>query len=109
MSAMTKKKTQEAKAKRTYSPELKAGAVRLVLEEGRGLSQVSRDLDIPPATLHRWLEEARGEKPEGAPKGALTGGEREELSRLRREVKQLEMERDFLKKAAAFFAKEGLK
>jgi transposase len=109
MSAMTKKKTSEAKPKRTYSEEYRAGAVRLVLEEGRGLNQVARDLDVPPASLHRWCAAARGEKPEGAAKGTLTRGEREELQQLRREVKQLEMERDFLKKAAAFFAREGLK
>jgi transposase len=108
MSAMTKK-TLEAKPKRHYSEEYKAGAVRLVLEEGRRLTQVARDLDVPVASLHRWCALAREEKSEEAGKGPLTRGEREELSKLRREVKQLEMERDFLKKAAAFFAKEGLK
>lgn len=101
---MTKKKPE---TKRPYSEEYKAGAVRLVLEEGRGLTQVARDLDIPPSSLHRWCEAARGEKPKGGGKGALTGGEREELLQLRREVKQLEMERDFLKKAAAFFARDS--
>ena len=104
------KKTSQAKPKRHYSEEYRAGAVRLVLEDGRRLTQVARDLDVPVASLHRWCALARQEKSEeAAGKGPLTRGEREELSKLRREVKQLEMERDFLKKAAAFFAKEGLK
>ena len=90
--------------RRQYTPEQKADAVRLVRQVGN-LSQVARDLGLTVSVLHRWVQQADIDAGQGA-QGALTSDEREELRRLRRENRTLEMERDFLKKAAAFFAKE---
>jgi len=90
--------------RRKYTPEQKADAVRLVREVGN-LSQVARDLDLTETSLRHWVQQAEIDEGRGA-EGALTSEEREELRRLRRENRTLQMERDFLKKAAAFFAKD---
>jgi len=90
--------------RRKYTPEQKADAVRMVREVGN-LAQVARDLDLTETSLRNWVKQADIDEGRG-PGGALTSEEREELRRLRRETRTLEMERDFLKKAAAFFAKE---
>ena len=95
----------EKKKYRTYSREQREEAVKLVRVSGQSLAQVARDLDIPENTLWNWVNRARIDAGEGPP-GALTTDEREELRRLRRENIRLRMERDFLKKAAAFFARE---
>jgi transposase len=92
------------RARRKHTPEQKADAVRLVREVGN-LAQVARDLDLDENTLRRWLQQAETDEGKG-PGGALTSEEREELTRLRRENRILQMERDFAKKAAAFFAKD---
>lgn len=92
--------------RRAFTDEFRAGAVRLVLEGGKSLPQVARDLDLTESSLRTWVERARADRGEGKP-GVLTTAEREELSELRKEVRNLRMERDFLKKAAAFFAKES--
>ena len=90
--------------RRKFTAEQKADAVRLVREVG-SVPQVARDLDLTETALRHWVKQA--EIDEGAgPEGALTTEEKEELRRLRRENRTLKMERDFLKKAAAFFAKE---
>ena len=90
--------------RRKFTPEQKADAVRLVREVG-SLAQVARDLDLTESSLRNWVKQADIDEGQG-PAGALTTEEREELRRLRREVRTLEMERDFAKKAAAFFAKD---
>jgi len=95
----------EKRKYREYTKEQKAEAVKLVQVSGQSISQVARDLDIPENTLWNWVNRKRIDSGEGPP-GALTTEEREELRRLRRENRRLRMERDFLKKAAAFFAKE---
>ena len=87
--------------------EFRAEAVQLVETSGQSLRQVARDLGLSAETLHRWVKQAKADAGEG-PGGALTTDERAELRRLRREVKTLQMEREILKKAAAFFAKEML-
>jgi transposase len=92
------------RTRRVFSAQQKANAVRLVREVGN-LEKVGRDLDINPHLLRRWVNRAALE-PGNVPGGALTGDERAELTRLRRENRTLQMERDFLKKAAAFFAKD---
>ena len=92
--------------RRRFTAEFKAGAVRLVLEEGRSISEVARELDLVPSALGNWVRDAKVEAGQG-PVGAVTASEREELARLRRENRHLRMERDILKKAAAFFAKES--
>lgn len=98
--------TKGRRKRREYTDEFRAGAVRLVLEEGRSVTQVAKDLDLTRSALDGWVARARADAGKGQP-GVLTTSEREELTRLRRENRQLEMERDILKKAAAFFAKES--
>ena len=67
---------------------------------------MARDLDVSANALHGWIKQARIDAGEG-PEGALTTEEREELRQLRRDNRRLRMERDFLKKATAFFAQEN--
>jgi transposase len=98
----------ERRKRRSFTPEFRADAVRLVREGGKSLPQVAKDLDLTESALRNWVREADGDKGK-EPAGALSTAEREELVRLRKEVRHLEMERDFLKKAAAFFAKETSK
>jgi transposase-like protein len=90
--------------RRHYTPEQKADAVRLAREVGN-VAEVARDLDLTPSTLRYWVKRADIDAGHG-PEDALTTDETDELRRLRRQVRTLEMERDFLKKAAAFFAKD---
>ena len=92
--------------RRRHTDEFKAGAVRLVLKEKRPVAQVARDLGIVESLVHSWVRQAKVDAGRG-PAGALTTEEKEELSRLRRENRELRIERDILKKAAAFFAKES--
>ena len=89
----------------SYTPEFRADAVRLVAQSGKSLRQVAADLGLATESLRRWVQHARIAAGRG-PEGALTTAEQEELRRLRREVATLRMEREILKKAAAFFAKE---
>jgi len=93
------------RVRRSFTEEFKTGAVRLVLDEGKTVSQVGRDLDVAQSVIGNWVKQARADRSQG--KTGLTTEERAELTRLRREVKDLRMQRDLLKKAAAFFAKES--
>ena len=90
--------------RRKFTPEQKADAVQMVREIGN-VARVARDLDLTETSLRNWVKQADIDEGRG-PNGALTSEEREELRRLRRENRTLEMERDFAKKAAAFFAKD---
>ena len=103
---MTKTPVKARRQRRQHSDEFKAGAVRLVLEEQRSIASVAKDLDVQPSVLGAWVLQARADAGKGA-LGALTSSEKEELARLRKENRVLKMERDILKKAAAFFAKES--
>ena len=94
------------RSRRVFTEEFRAGAVRLVLDEGRTIGSVARDLDLTPSALGNWVERARADRTKGK-SGGLTTVEREELARLRKENRQLRLERDVLKKAAVFFAKEN--
>jgi len=104
MASMDKKGGR--RARRVFSEEFRAGAVRLVLDEGKSAGAVARDLDLTESALRNWVAQARADRTKGK-SGGLTTVEREELARLRRENRQLKLERDILKKAAAFFAKEN--
>jgi transposase len=95
---------KQKRERRSFTDEFKAGAVRLVLDEGKTVSQVARDLDLTASALRVWVERARADRTKG--KTGLTTEERAELATLRKEVRELRMEREILKKAAAFFAKE---
>jgi transposase len=75
------------------------------VEGGKSIAEVARDLDLTESALRNWVHQARIDRGLGKP-GELTSAEREELQQLRREVKKLRIEREILKKAAAFFAKE---
>ena len=93
--------------RRTFTDDFKAGAVDLVLREGKTVGQVARDLDLTESALREWVERARADQGQGRP-SVLSTAEREELQRLRKENRELRLERDILKKAAAFFAKSHL-
>src|SRR6266576_880487 len=92
------------RSRRSFTDEFKAGAVRLVLDEGKTVAQVARDLDLTQSALGGWVKQARADRSNG--KAGLTTAEREERARLRKENRQLKTERELLKKWAAFFAKE---
>ena len=94
-----------AHKRRRYSAEFRAEAVRLVLEENLTRSRVAQDLGIPESSVSRWVKQAQIDAGQGKA-GELTTDERSELARLRRENRILKQEREILKKAAAFFAKE---
>ena len=86
-----------------YSKEFKSEAVQLVRSSGRPVSQIARELGISGNSLRNWVKQAQIDQGE---RQGLTTDERDELKRLRRENRVLKQERDFLKKAAAFFARE---
>jgi transposase len=87
-----------------YAPEFRAEAVRLARTSGRPLSEIARDLGCSLESLRHWVKQTKIDA--GEAKG-LTTDEREELRRLRRENRLLREEREILKKAAAFFARES--
>jgi transposase len=91
------------RARRQFSEEFRTGAVRLVLDEGKTIGAVARDLDLTASSLAMWVKHARADRTKG--KTGLTTEERAELAQLRKDNRELRMERDILKKAAAFFAK----
>lgn len=95
------------KKRRTFSSEYKAEAVKLVRGSGKSIGSIAQDLGLWETVLRRWVQRADIDEGKG-PEGALTTEEREELRRLRRENKQLLMEREILKKATAFFAKGNI-
>jgi transposase len=86
----------------TYSPEFRAEAVRRVRNSDEPLQAIARDLGIAGGTLKHWVEASRPQ-----PEESLTDDERTELKRLRKENRELRMEREILKKATAFFAKQS--
>ena len=101
-----RKDRQEEAASPYVTPEFKAEAVRLCRAGDRSIAQVAKDLDLTVTALREWVHRAGADAGKG-PAGALTSDERAELARLRREIRQLQMERDILKKAAKYFARES--
>jgi transposase len=91
--------------RRQFTEEFKAGAVRLVLDEGKTFAQVGRDLGVTASVMRTWVIRARADRDGG--KSGLTTDERAELATLRKELRLVKMERDILGKAVAFFAKEN--
>ena len=96
--------TPKRRPRRQFDEDFKAQAVRLVLDEGKSVGAVARDLDLTETALRDGVHRARADRTKG--KTGLTTTEREELARLRRENRILREEREILKKAAAFFANE---
>ena len=90
--------------RRHFDDDFKAQAVRLVLHEGKTVGAAARDLDLTETALRDWVNRARADRTND--KTGLTTVEREELARLRKEVRILRVEREILRKAAAFFANE---
>jgi transposase len=96
------------KERKKYTPEFKMDAVRLVTEQGYKASEAARNLGVNISTLNRWKKELAAEGTNAFPGKGHLSPEKEELKRLRKENQRLKMERDILKKAAAFFAKESM-
>jgi transposase len=92
--------------RRQFSDEYKAEVVRLCEQPGRNPFSVAKELGLTPSSVMNWARQASVDAGGGGA-GALTTAERDELSALRREVRTLRQEREILKRATAFFAKEG--
>jgi len=97
----------KTRTRRTFSPDFKGEAIKLAQEPGQSIPMIAKNLNVTPPTLRAWLKQAEVDGGR-APEGALTTAEKQELVQLRRENRQLRMEREILKKATAFFAKEQM-
>lgn len=98
------------KSRKEYTLEFKQEAIKLVTEQGYSQAEASKRLGIPHANISRWMRELTGNKmttPKQLTKIMLSSEEQKELEALRKENKRLKMEREILKKAAAFFANES--
>src|SRR5271170_8387828 len=94
------------KTRRHFTPEYKAEVVGLFRKSGKTAGVIARDLGLTETSVRAWIRQAEIDEGKG-PAGALTTAEREEFAALKREVKTLRIERDILRKATAFFAKES--
>ena len=94
--------------RRQFSREFKLEAVRLVKERGVTVAQAARDLDVHENVLRKWIRELAADPRQAFPGKGVMKPEAAEIERLKKEVAKLRMERDILKKAAAFFAKESM-
>ena len=93
--------------RKQYSKQFKVDAVNLVTKQGYKVSEAARNLGIHHSSLRRWKARLESNGNQAFPGKGNLSPEKEELHRLRKEVKRLRMEREILKKAAAFFAKES--
>ena len=94
--------------RRRFSREFKLEAVKLVRERGVAAAQAARDLDVHENVLRKWVREFAADPQHSFPGQGQMKPEQLEIERLRREVQKLKAERDILKKAAAYFAREAL-
>ena len=95
------------RTRRKFTHEFKDDAVRLVIDQGYSCAEVARRLGVKDSNVTRWVREYRQRKEVESADGLCPEKMKAELKRLRKENKRLEMERDILKKAAAFFANES--
>ena len=98
--------TKKKQKRRHFTPEYKSEVVELFRKSGKTAGEVSRDLGLTETSVRAWIRQAEIDEGKG-PTGALTTAEREEFTAMKRELKTLRLERDILKKATAFFAKES--
>jgi len=98
--------TMPARPRRRYTEDFKREAVRLVRESAHPVAQVAQDLGISDNVLYRWRAQHRQAEASGTTRAAQRA-EAEELTRVKRELARVTQERDFLKRAAAFFARES--
>ncbi|GMV50920.1 MAG: transposase [Nitrospira sp.] len=94
--------------RRKFTREFKLEAVKLVRERGVTVAQAARDLGVHGTVLRRWVQECAADSQQAFPGQGQMKPDQVEIERLRREVTKLKAERDILKKAAAYFAKESL-
>lgn len=94
--------------RRQFSKEFKTEAVRLVKERGVSVVQAAKDLDVHENVLRKWVRDVSEDAQHAFPGHGQMKPEQAEIARLRKEVAKLKMERDILKKAAAYFAKESM-
>jgi transposase len=94
-------------ARRSFSREFKLEAVRLVEERGVTVTQAARDLDIHDNVLRRWVRQYREDPAHAFPGAGQMKPEQTEIAQLKKEIRKLKAERDILKKAAAYFAKDS--
>lgn len=94
------------KSRRFFTPEQKAEAVNIVQQSGKPVSQVAKEMGLTESSLRKWVRQSRIDAHPRI-EGELTSSAQQELMVLRRELKRVRMERDFLKKAAAFFARDS--
>jgi transposase len=94
--------------RRRFTREFKLEAVKLVTERGVTIAQAARDLDVSGQVLRRWVKELEAGQQQAFPGHGQQKADQVEITRLRREVAKLKAERDILKKAAAYFAKDNL-
>ena len=97
-----------ARKRRTYTPEFKAEAVKLVTEQGYSVAEAARSLGVHETLLRSWKQALQAQGDQAFPGQGTPPAVEEELRRLRADNQRLRAERDILKKAAAFFAKEAL-
>jgi transposase len=105
MSIMDTMERKQPRARRSFTPEFKAEIVQLCQQGDRSIGQVARDLDLTETAVREWVRQAERDAGRRGD-GGLTSAERQELSALRRENRQLRQDVEILKRATAFFVKE---
>ncbi|GLS91830.1 transposase [Psychromonas marina] len=94
------------KTRKTYSKEFKLDTIALVREQNYSIAEAARNLEVTPQILGRWIKEAENDDGHAFRGNGKLTPEQEEIRKLKAQIKRLEMEREILKKATVFFAKE---
>jgi len=94
--------TKETQFRKRYTDDFKQEAVALITEQGYSISEAARQLDVHHTSLRKWVKQST----QSSSSDTLNQSERDELLKLRKENRELRMEKEILKKASAFFAKE---